>query len=140
MRIAGVALAALVAAASVVLARQPAPAAVSGWVAMPASGANAAAAYVELSNPTMYDIYVTGAAADAAASVELRGPAAGDGEPPVVKEFTVPAFGSTAADKTGPSLRLVGLSRALAAGDTVQLTLTTDGGLTLKVAAAVRQP
>ena len=55
-------------------------------------------------------------------------------------EFPVPAYGGTAAAATAPHLRLVGLTRPLTAGDTVQLTLTTDGGATLKVAAPVRQP
>ncbi|MEZ5419524.1 MAG: copper chaperone PCu(A)C [Vicinamibacterales bacterium] len=86
------------------------------------------------------DIYVTGATADAASTVELRGPAAGAAEPPVVPEFTVPACGSTSAAPTAPHLRLVGLSKPLAPGDTVQLTLTTDGGVKLTVAAPVRQP
>ncbi len=121
-------------------AAQPAPSAVSAWVAVPAAGATTASAYVEISNPTMYEIYITGAATDAAAKVELRAGAAGGAEPAVVPEFAVPAYGGTQAAATAPHLRLVGLSRPLAAGDTVQLTLTTDGGATLKVAAPVRQP
>lgn len=119
---------------------QPAPSAVSAWVEAPAAGATATAAYVEVSNPTMYEIYVTGATTDAAAAVELRGPATGGGEPPKVAEFPVAAYGSTAADRTAPHLRLVGLTRPLKAGDTVPLTLTTDGGVKMTVAAVVRQP
>lgn len=137
----GLVAAGLLAAPHVLLvAGQPAPAAPSAWVALPAAGATSATAYVEVTNPTMYDIYVTGATADVATTVELRGAAKGAAEPPVVPEFTVPAFGSTAADAGSPTLRLVGLTRALAAGDTVALTLTTDGGLKLPVAAKVRQP
>ncbi len=88
----------------------------------------------------MYEIYITGATSDAAPAVELRSGAAGSAAPAVVTEFPVPAFGSTEAATTAPHLVLVGLSRPLAAGDTVQLTLTTDAGTTLKVAAKVRQP
>jgi len=121
-------------------AAQPAPSALSAWVAVPAAGATTASAYVEVSNPTMYEIYITGASSDVAARVELRAAAAGGAESAVVPEFPVPAFGSTAAAASAPHLRLVGLTRPLAAGDTVPLTLTTDGGLTLKVAATVRQP
>ena len=121
-------------------AAQPAPSAASAWVAVPAAGASMASAYVEISNPTMYEIYITGATTDAAARVELRAGASGGAEPAVVPEFPVPAYGSTQAAATAPHLRLVGLSRPLAPGDTVQLTLTTDGGATLKVAAPVRQP
>lgn len=121
-------------------AAQPAPSAVSAWVAAPAAGATSASAYVEVSNPTMYEIYITGATSDAAPKVELRAGASGGAEPAVVAEFPVPAYGGTAAAATAPHLRLVGLTRPLTPGDTVQLTLTTDGGATLKVAAPVRQP
>lgn len=121
-------------------AAQPAPSAVSAWVAAPAAGATTTSAYVEISNPTMYEIYITGASSDAAPKVELRAGASGGAEPAVVPEFPVPAYGGTQAAAAAPHLRLVGLSRPLAPGDTVQLTLTTDGGATLKVAAPVRQP
>lgn len=121
-------------------ALQPAPTAVSAWVAAPAAGTTSASAYVEVSNPTMYEIYVTGATADVAAQVELRAGAAGGAEPAAIPEFGVPAYGSTAAAATAPHLRLVGLTKALAPGDTVQLTLTTADGVTLKIAAPVRQP
>lgn len=121
-------------------AAQPAPSAVSAWVAVPVAGATATAAYVEVSNPTMYEIYITAATSDAATTVELRAAAAGGAEPAVVPEFPVPAYGGTVAAATAPHLRLIGLTKPLAAGDIVQLTLTTDGGATLKVAAAVRQP
>lgn len=116
---------------------QPAPSAASAWIAAPAAGATSADAYVEVSNPTMYDIYVTAASTEAAASVELR---AGGAQGAVVPEFPVPAFGSTAAAVDAPHLRLVGLKKPLAAGDSVILTLTTDGGAALKVTATVRQP
>lgn len=126
------------AATSIVVAAQPAPTAVSAWIPAPAAGATSVVAYVAVNNPTMYDIYITAASSDAAGSVELRGPAAGGAEPPVVKEFTVPAYGSTAAEAAAPHLRLVELKRPLKAGDTVALTLQTDGGVTLKVAAMVK--
>lgn len=119
------------------LQAQPAPSAAAAWIAVPAAGATAADAFVEVSNPTMYEIYVTGASTDAAASVELR---AGGAQGAVVKEFPVQAYGSTAAAADAPHLRLVGLKKPLAAGDSVALTLTTDGGATLKVTATVRQP
>lgn len=140
MRTVFLVLSAVAAVSAAAAGRQPAPTAVSAWVAVPAAGATATAAYVEVSNPTMYEIYVTGATTDAAASVELRGPAAGGAEPPAIPEFAVPAYGSTTAAASAPHLRLVGLTRPLKAGDTVQLTLTTDGGVKMSVAAAVRQP
>lgn len=140
MRLILCALAAVVLAAPSALVAQPAPTVVSAWVAAPAAGATAASVFVEISNPTMYEIYITGATSNAAPTVELRAGASGGAEPAVVTEFPVPSFGSTEAAATAPHLRLVGISRPLAAGDTVQLTLTTDSGTTLKVAAPVRQP
>lgn len=119
---------------------QPTVSAVSAWVATPAPGATSATAYIQLTNPTMYDVYITAATADVAAKVEFRAGASGGAEPRPVAEFAVPAYGSTEAAATAPHLRLVDLTRPLAAGDTVQLTLTTDGGVQLKVAAAVRTP
>ena len=72
--------------------------------------------------------------------MELRAGAVGTAELSVVAEFTVPSYGSTQAAATAPHLRLLDLKRPLAAGDTVHLTLTTDAGMTLKVAAVVRTP
>jgi copper(I)-binding protein len=128
----------LAAAAPSLPAQQKDPSAVSAWVEAPAPGATFARAFVAVDNPTMYDIYITSATADAAGTVELRAGAAGAAEPAVVKEFSVPAYGSTAADASAPHLRLLDLKRPLKAGDTVQLALTTDGGLALKVAAPVK--
>lgn len=122
------------------VAGQPTPTAPTAWVAVPAAAATSATAYVEVTNPTMYDIYVISATADVAPTVELRGAPKGAAEPTVVPEFAVPAFGSIAADPGSPTLRLLGLTKPLAVGDTVTLTLTTDGGLKLMVAATVRQP
>jgi copper(I)-binding protein len=135
MRLPALVLAAL--AVPAIVAAQPAPSAAAAWIAVPAAGATTADVFVEVSNPTMYEIYVTAASSEAAASVELR---AGGAAGAVVKEFPVPAFGSTAAAADAPHLRLVGLKKPLAAGDSVALTLTTDGGVTLKVTATVRQP
>ena len=95
---------------------QPAPSAPTAWIAVPAADATTADAFVEVANPTMYEIYVPGASAERLA------------EPPA------------AAGAGAPHLRLVGLKKPLAGGDTVALTLTPDGGASLKVAAQVRRP
>lgn len=128
---------AVVVSASLALA-QKTPSAVSAWVAAPAAGATSAVAYVAIDNPTMYDIYITAATADIAAKVEFRAGAAGTAEPVPIAEFPVSAYGSTAAQPSAPHLRLLDLKKPLAVGDTVQLSLTTDGGLILKVAAPVK--
>jgi len=114
------------------------PSAVTAWVAAPTAGATSTAAYVEISNPTMYEIFVVSATADAAGKVELRGAAAAGTEAPVVTEFPVPAYGSTSAEAGAPHLRLLDLKRPLKAGDAVALVLTTDSGVQLKVSAGVR--
>ncbi|MGD9904846.1 MAG: copper chaperone PCu(A)C [Vicinamibacterales bacterium] len=111
------------------------PTAVSAWVAAPAAGATSAVAYVEITNPTMYEIFVVSATADAAGKVELRGAGA---DAPVVTEFPVQAYGSTAAEAGAPHLRLLELKKPLAAGDAVALVLTTDSGVQMKVSATVR--
>jgi copper(I)-binding protein len=122
-----------------VVAQGPTPSAVSAWIATPAGGATSATAYVELSNPTMYDIYVISAtAAGTAGKVELRAAAAAGAEPALVTEFPVPAYGSTSAAAGAPHLRLLELTRPLTAGDAVALALTTNDGTVLKVDAQVR--
>lgn len=125
-------------AASTAAAQAPEPSAVSAWMTVPAAGATTAEVFVELKNPTMYDIYVVSATApDTAASVELRaaGPTGA-----ALPEMTVPAFGGTAAEADAPHVRLVGLTRALKAGDTVELALKTDANQVLKVRVDVRAP
>ena len=100
----------------------------SAWIAAPAAGATFATAYVEVDNPTMYEIFVVSATADGVAGkVELRGAAAAGAEPPVVNEFPVPSYGSTSAAVGAPHLRLLNLAKPLKPGDTVPLTLTTEG-------------
>jgi copper(I)-binding protein len=125
-------------AVSVAHAQTPTPSALSAWVEAPAAGATSARAFVAVNNPTMYDIYIISATADAAGKIEFRAPATGAAEPAMVKEFSVPAYGSTAAEASAPHLRLLDLKGPLKSGDMVQLTLMTDGGIALKVAAPVK--
>ena len=133
-------LVALVSASAGLLAEQgKVPSAVSAWIAAPAAGATDAVAYVEIDNPTMYDIFVLSATAPGTAGkVELRAAAATGAEPAVVTEFPVPSYGSTSAAAGAPHLRLLELTRPLKAGDAVALTLTTNDGTVLKVSAQVR--
>ena len=122
-------------------AAQPAATAVSAWIAAPAAGATGASAYVEMNNPTMYDVYIVSATADAvAAKVELRAGVAPGGSPAPVTEITIPAYGSVEPAASSPHLRLVDLKRPLAPGEMVDLALTTNDGTVLKVVATVRTP
>lgn len=106
-------------------------------LAAPAPGETAAALHAVLENPSMYDIYIVSASADAAAHVELREPD-GAGGWRTVPALVVPAYGSLELSAAGPHLRLAGLTRRLRRGDTVVVTLAADGGERVQVRAVVR--
>ena len=55
-----------------------------------------------------------------------------------LREITVPAYGSLKMKAGGVHLQLVGLERPLKEGETIRLTLTTDGAVKLRVQASVR--
>ncbi len=74
---------------------------------------------------------------NAAGAIELREGGTG-GETKAVKELTAVAFGSLTLAPGGAHLLLKDLERPLKAGDTVDLTFKVDGGVPLKVTAAVR--
>ena len=110
---------------------QPAITVADAWIAESAAGGTAAVS-LTINNPTMYDIYVVKATSDAAGTIELR-----DGGKPV-KEITVPSFGFAELTATGPHLVLMELKQALKVGETVTLTLMTDGGITVVTTAVVK--
>ena len=105
----------------------------NGWVKTPAAGETQAMAFASIENPGMYEVNVTSASSDTAARVELR-----DGGH-AVTFINVPAFGSVEMTPGGAHLLLTGLKRPLKDGDTVTLTLSTDGDVTLTVQASVRR-
>jgi copper(I)-binding protein len=109
----------------------------SGWVMEPAAGATSTSAYAVIENPTMYEVYVTAVATDAAESAEVAdGPATA---PKSVRELAVPAYGRTELKPDGVRIVLKNLKKPLKAGDAVDLTLTTDGGAVIKLTAAVKK-
>jgi len=110
----------------------------NAWIKLPAAGETAAAAYVTINNPGMYDTYVLSASSEDATAVELRVPPAGGGTPAVVKEVPVAAYDSLEMKPGGAHLWLTGLKHPLKAGDKVALTIVMDGGLSLPVQAEVR--
>ncbi len=110
-------------------------AASSAWVQVPAAGATSTSAFLVIENPTMYDVYVVGVASPAAGGAEM---VRGDDAMPV-KELAVPSFGQVELKPGDVHVVLKDLKRALAAGDEVELILTSDGGESVKVSAAVRQ-
>lgn len=105
------------------------PTAADAWAQI--SGATVAV-YATVNNPSMYDVYVVSAKSNAAAKIELL-----DGEKPVTS-FAVPAYGSTELKPGAMFVRLSELKRELKAGDEVTLTLETDGGVSIEIAAAVK--
>lgn len=113
------------------LGGQTAITASDAWVTESAADGTAAA-YVVIDNPTMYDVYVVSATSDAAGKVELR-----DGGKPATV-ITVASFGSASLAAGGPFLQLSELKRPLKAGDTLTLTIETDGGVTLVTTAVVK--
>lgn len=109
---------------------QPAPTAADATVVV--AGATASV-FLTLNNPTMYDIYVMSATSDAAGKVELY-----SGDKPV-ENMTVAAYGSLELKAGGMFLRLSELKRELKAGESITVTMLTDGGATI-VATAVVKP
>ena len=97
------------------------------------------AIYATLSNPTMYDAYVQSGKSDAG-KVELR---EGDPSTPLgagkpTSNITIPAFGSVELKAGGPYVLLTELKGQPKAGDTIKVTLQTDGGVAIAIAAIVK--
>jgi copper(I)-binding protein len=90
------------------------------------------AVYATVNNPTMYDVYLVSAKSNAAAKIELL-----NGEKPVTS-ISVPAYGSAELKPGAMFIRLSELKGELKAGDEVKLTLETDGGVSIEIAAAVK--
>ena len=91
-----------------------------------------ASVYVVINNPTMYDIYVMSATSDAAAKVELY-----SADKPV-DNMTVAAYGSLTLKAGGMFLRLSDMKRELKAGESITVTMMTDGGVAIAATAVVK--
>ena len=120
--------------------QQKEPSALSGWVKLPAAGATSTTAFVSVDNPTMYAIYLLSASSDVAGKVEMREmdkDGAEKREP--TTEVTVPAYGGVDMEPKGLHLVLSDLKRPLKEGDTVTLSVVTEAGTKLDVAAPVKK-
>ncbi len=93
---------------------------------------NGVAVYALLNNPTMYDAYVQSGTSENAGKVELR-----EGGKPTAN-ITIPAYGSVELMADGPLVLLTELKGQVKAGDTVKVTLMTDGGVAIAIAAIVK--
>ena len=130
----------LTAAAAGVVAQQKTVSASQAWVKVPAADQSLTEGFVVVDNPTMYDVYLVAAVTEAAGKVEFRDVSKpGGASAQVVKEVTVPAYGSLTMDPKGLHMVLSGLKRPLKDGDTIPLTLTTHEGSYMEVAATVKK-
>ena len=111
------------------LTLQPAPTAADATVVV--AGATASV-YLRINNPTMYDIYVTSATSDAAGKVEIY---SGDRR---VQDLIVSSYGSLELKAGEMFLRLSDVKRVLKAGESVTVTMMTDGGVTIVATAVVK--
>lgn len=97
------------------------------------------AVYATLSNPTMYDAYVQSGTSDAG-KVELRegDPSTPLGPGKAISNIAIPSFGSVDLKAGGPYVLITGLRGQPKAGDTIKVTLNTDGGAAIAIAAVIR--
>ena len=106
------------------------PTASDASASTPVNGA--IAVYATINNPTMYDVYVVSGKSDAAGKVELT-----SADQPV-SNITVPAYGSVELKPGAAFVRLSDLKRDVKAGDQLTVTLETDGGVSIELAAIVK--
>jgi copper(I)-binding protein len=125
-----------IALAGTLLSAQATPSATDAWVAAPAAGATATDAYVVVENPTMYEFFVVKVTADGVGAAEIVEGGAESAK--TVRELQVPAYGRTELKPGALRIRLKDLKTPLKPGDSVALTLTTDGGVVIKAAAVVK--
>ena len=95
-------------------------------------GTGTVAIYATVNNPSMYDIYLVSGTSEAAGKVELM-----NVDKPVTT-VTVPAYESAELKAGAMHVRLSDLKREMKAGETVKLTLMTDGGISIPIAAVVK--
>ena len=106
------------------------PTASDAWAAALANGS--VAVYATIDNPTMYDVYLVSGKSESAGKVELI-----NADKPV-STITVPAYGSGALEPGAAFVRLSELKREVKAGDQLNVTVETDGGIAIAIAAIVK--
>ncbi len=88
--------------------------------------------FVTINNPSMYDIYIVSGKSESADSVAFR-----EGDK-TLTSLTVPAYGSLELKPAGQVVALSGLKGQFKEGDELNLTLETDGGVAIAIAAIVK--
>ena len=97
------------------------------------------AIYATLNNPTMYDAYVQSGTSDVG-QVELRegDPSTALGAGKLTSHITIPSFGSVEMKAGGPFVLVTDLKTQPKVGDTITVTLETDGGVAMAIAATIK--
>lgn len=106
------------------------PTASDAWASAPVDGA--IAVYATINNPTMYDVYLVSGKSESAGKVELM-----SGAKPV-SNIAVPAYGSAELTPDAAFVRLSELKREVKVGDQLSVTVETDGGVAIAIAAIVK--
>lgn len=119
-------------------AAQKAPSASQGWITLSPTDAATATAFAVIDNPTMYDVYLVSASSEIAGEIGFVDASRAAAPPAPVTEVTAPAYGKVELKPNGVHLVLKRLKRPLKAGETVALTLVTDGSVAIPVAAIVK--
>lgn len=103
-------------------------------------GARSGAIFLILENHTVAERRLTGATSDVAERIETHTHAESDGMMRMIhveEGFAVPAGGERALARGGDHLMLMGLTRTLAQGDEIALTLEFDDGRTEAITVTV---
>lgn len=106
-------------------------------VQLPSPGATETVAVASIANAGMYAAYLVSATSDVAASVEFRDASKGT---QALSDVTVINYETLYMDAKGVHLHLSGLKRPLQEGETVAITLKTDAGDLVEIAATVKKP
>lgn len=109
---------------------QATPTGSDAWATSPAAGSFAV--YATINNPSMYDVYLVSGTSEPAAKVELIN------VDKTVATITVPAYGSIELKAGAMFVRLSDVKGERKAGDTLKVTLMTDGGIAIPLAAVVK--
>ncbi len=95
-------------------------------------GDRALLVYATISNPTMYDVYIVAASSPVAEKAELWE------KDKLATTLTVPAFGALELARGEARIRMSGIKRQLKVGETADVTLETDSGDKIALAAVIK--
>jgi copper(I)-binding protein len=111
------------------------------WVAEPLPGRDMSAAYLIIANEGDTDEVLVSVASDIAENIELHKMEHHDGMMRMMRvdSVDVPSNGEVELKPGGLHIMLIGLTRQIKAGDTVELTLHFESGATLSVDAPVKK-